>query len=154
MLGQKGKAWKYTDVNHSRTWYEGWYYSAHPGQTIVFEGEADQSPEVASGDIIFTIRTTPHESFKRIGSNLYLKHTITLKESLVGFTHQVIHLDGSAFKLKRSGLTPYGFVDTIIAKGMPKDLYSDDGDLYVEYNVLYPENLSAGQADWIKEHLQ
>lgn len=87
--------------------------------------------------------------FRRVGSSLYMQHTITLKEALLGFEHTASHLDSKPIQLKREGITPDGFVQKLVNKGMPKDIYSEDGDLFVEYRVLFPSNIPAEKLDLI-----
>lgn len=78
------------------------------GQQIVLEREADESPDVIPGDIVLTLRTTPHPVFTRKGNNLYTKETITLKEALIGFKRTLKHLDGSIVDIQREGITQPG----------------------------------------------
>jgi DnaJ-related protein SCJ1 len=64
------------------------------GDTIIMEKEAEQVPDMALGDLIFTVKQKPHSTFKRVGNNLYIDITLTLEESLLGFKRSVTHLDG------------------------------------------------------------
>jgi DnaJ-related protein SCJ1 len=64
------------------------------GDTIIMEKEAEQVPDMALGDLIFTLKQKPHKTFKRVGNNLYIDITITLEESLLGFKRTITHLDG------------------------------------------------------------
>jgi len=43
------------------------------GQKIVFDGEADEYPDILPGDIIFVLQQKQHEVFEREGINLYMK---------------------------------------------------------------------------------
>ncbi|KAM3589766.1 DnaJ-related protein scj1 [Umbelopsis sp. WA50703] len=111
------------------------------GQVITLDREADEYPDdVIPGDINFVLRTRPHAQFERRGKNLYTKETITLLEALVGFEHTIQQLDGTDIKLKRKGVTQYGFVQTISGQGMPSHS-SKSGDLFVEYIVLFPTHI-------------
>lgn len=42
-------------------------------------------PDAMAGDLIFVVQEKPHEIFTRKGADLYMKKTITLAESLIGF---------------------------------------------------------------------
>jgi DnaJ-related protein SCJ1 len=79
------------------------------GARIEFEGESDQSPDYSAGDLIFTLKQIPHPVFTREGMNLQMKHTITLKDALLGFETTVNHLDGEKLVLKRDSVTHNGF---------------------------------------------
>lgn len=50
------------------------------GQDIVFENEADEIPDSASGDVVFRIQTIPHKRFVRNGNDLHMKMSISLLE--------------------------------------------------------------------------
>ncbi|KAG0027177.1 DnaJ- protein scj1 [Podila clonocystis] len=114
------------------------------GATIVFDREADESPDLVPGDVIFDIRTRPHSIFERRGDALYTYVTISLEQALLGFNLEIKHLDGKAVALTRGeAVTPYGFVQTLKSQGMPiKGSRGDFGDLFVEYKVVFPEKLS------------
>ncbi|ORY03013.1 heat shock protein DnaJ family protein [Basidiobolus meristosporus CBS 931.73] len=122
---------------------------------IVYEKEGDQHPDITPGDIIFTIRTNPHERFTRQGHNLYARENITLVEALTGFEKTMEHLDGTPIILRRDGVTPSGFVQTLADQGMPHPNYSKEkGDLFVEYTVQFPTSLTEETKQKIKELLQ
>ncbi|KAG0056685.1 DnaJ- protein scj1 [Gryganskiella cystojenkinii] len=117
------------------------------GSTIVFDREGDESPEIVAGDIVFEVRTRPHEIFERRQDNLYTYLTISLQEALLGFVREIKHLDGKSVKLSRGQqVTPFGFIQTLKGQGMPvKGSRGDHGDLFVEYKVAFPESLSKDQ---------
>lgn len=93
---------------------------------------------------MFILRTAPHPVFERRGNNLYMKHTLTLIEALVGFEKTIHHLDDVPFTLSRSGITQYGHVQTIKGKGMPvEDNETTFGDLFVEYHVILPNEIDS-----------
>jgi DnaJ-related protein SCJ1 len=73
------------------------------GDDIVFEREGDQSPDITPGDMIFELEVMPHPMYERKGNHLYFVETITLKESLLGFSHEIPHLDGTNWSLNREG---------------------------------------------------
>lgn len=72
------------------------------GDTIVLEKEAEQVPDLAKGDLIFTVRQKKHNQFSRVGDNLYIDMPITLEESLLGFSKKIRHLDGHMVEVKPS----------------------------------------------------
>lgn len=79
------------------------------GSRIEFEGESDQHPDMQAGDIIFVLKQKPHAVFSRKGKlDLIIKHTITLKEALLGFTTAIKHMDGSSITLSREAVTQNG----------------------------------------------
>jgi len=109
------------------------------GQQIPFEQEADQHPDHTAGNVIFTIRTASHPRFQRKGNNLYVRTSITLLESLVGFEKEIQHLDNHTVHIKRSSVTKPAFVQLIKGEGMPHhETPSVKGDLEIEYYIEFP----------------
>jgi hypothetical protein len=79
------------------------------GSEIVFEGEADESPEWAAGDIIVRVRSQAQAGgFTRKDAHLYWREAIGLSEALLGFERDIEHLDGHTLTLRRSGVTQPG----------------------------------------------
>ena len=74
------------------------------GESLLFDNEGDESPDQASGDVIFVIRTLPHPVFTRKGDDLFIKKTITLKEALLGFEFKLKHLDDRSISIKRDNV--------------------------------------------------
>lgn len=48
------------------------------GETILFERQGEQVPDMIQGDIVFVINQQPHSVFKRVNDNLYINLDITL----------------------------------------------------------------------------
>ncbi|KAG6817345.1 hypothetical protein H0H87_009944 [Tephrocybe sp. NHM501043] len=79
------------------------------GHEIVFEGEADESPDWEAGDIILRVRTRKDKGgWRRKESSLYWKETIGVDEALLGFDRNLTHLDGHVVRLVRKGVTQPG----------------------------------------------
>ncbi len=70
------------------------------GDTVLFEKEGEQVPDLARGDLLFTIKQRPHNRFKRVGKNLFMDMEISLEESLLGFKRTITHLDQHKFEVK------------------------------------------------------
>jgi len=66
------------------------------GQTIVFNGESDQSPNAESGDVVIVIEEKPHDRFKRQDTNLITELEIDLLTALGGGQVAIRHLDDRA----------------------------------------------------------
>ena len=99
--------------------------------------------------MIFTLKTKPHESFERSGSDLLTTVHITLSEALLGFSRILVtHLDGRGVhvtsppgKIIKSG-------DSIILRGegMPQYKTPDHkGNLYVVLEIDMPDE------NWLKK---
>ncbi|KAI0783681.1 DnaJ-domain-containing protein [Abortiporus biennis] len=113
------------------------------GHNVVFEGEADESPDYEPGDIVVRVRSKKEAGgWKRKETSLYLKETIGIDEALLGFERNITHLDGHVLQIKRHGVTQPGFVQVIEGEGMPVFESTGYGDLYIEYNVVLPKSVS------------
>jgi DnaJ-related protein SCJ1 len=79
------------------------------GTDVVFENEADESPDYVAGDVVVRVRSKRTlGGWVRKGSNLYLSVAIDLAEALLGFQRNVTHLDGHALPIGRKGVTQPG----------------------------------------------
>ncbi|KAI9793881.1 MAG: hypothetical protein M1816_007133 [Peltula sp. TS41687] len=113
------------------------------GDRIVLEGEADQVPNQQPGDIIFTLRETPHEVFMRAGADLQANLHITLAEALCGFSRVVLkHLDGRGIHINqpRGRILRPNQILKVPGEGMPLKKGETKGDLYLVVNVEFPND--------------
>jgi len=97
------------------------------------------------GDIKVQVCLKPHEVFERKGLNLIYKHTITFKESIVGFDFVLNYIDNSSFKIKniRGSIIQNLEEKTIKGKGFSRD--GSTGDLVIVFKVVSPKLLSEEQ---------
>lgn len=94
------------------------------------------------GEVKVQIVLKPNKLFERNGLNLIYKHTITFKESIVGFDFILNHIDGNSFKIKSSrGNIIQNLEEKIIkGKGFARD--GSIGDLMIVFKVLSPKTLT------------
>ncbi|KAJ3012646.1 UNVERIFIED_CONTAM: DnaJ- protein scj1 [Siphonaria sp. JEL0065] len=120
---------------------------------IVFDSEGDEHPDITPGDIHFVLQTQPHPVFTRDGKHLKMAKEISLRDALLGFKFQVLHLDGKPITISReAGTTQSGFVQIVAGQGMPTHMFpSERGDLLVQYSVKLPEKLTAEQKKAIEK---
>ncbi|KAG6850691.1 hypothetical protein H0H93_009849 [Arthromyces matolae] len=118
------------------------------GQRIVLAGAGDEQPGVPASDVVFVLKTLPHESFERSGNDLLTHVKITLSEALFGFSRIVLtHLDGRGIEVS----SPAGKIiksdDSIVLRGEGMPIHkrpSEKGDLYVILSVEMPGD------DWLQ----
>ena len=140
---------------------------ATPGSRLIYENEADASPDYVAGDLVVTLVEKEPDSpddnpdkldgayFRRKDDDLYWTEVLSLREAWMGdWTRNITHLDGHIVPLgrQRGHVIQPGHVDTVAGEGMPK--YHEDGDsvyhqtefgnLYVEYVVILPDHMEAG----------
>ncbi|CAK7274270.1 DnaJ-related protein scj1 [Sporothrix epigloea] len=133
---------------------------------LVYENEADASPDYVAGDLIVTLSEKEPDAednpdkvdganFRRRGNDLFWKEIISLREAWMGdWTRNLTHLDGHIVELKRErGQTVQpGHVDTIAHEGMPiwhedgESVYhkTEYGNMYIEYIVVLPDQMESG----------
>ena len=105
-----------------------------------------------AGEVIFKVETLPHPIFTRDGNNLKINVKISLKQALLGFNKEIMHLDGHKVYLKKTKITRPGEVEKIKGEGMPLyDYPSEYGELIVTYTVEFPKELSQEQKDIFKK---
>ncbi|KAI9566769.1 hypothetical protein HD554DRAFT_2112241 [Boletus coccyginus] len=114
------------------------------GHDVLFDSEGDESPDWEPGDVILRVRSKKEEGgWRRKESALYWRETIGIDEALLGFKRNITHLDGHVVEIDRAGVTQPGYVQAFEGEGMPLFEQSGHGDLYVEYNVVLPVELSS-----------
>jgi len=115
------------------------------GQTISFSGEADQSPGIEPGDVVIVIEEKPHDTFKRKGDDLYANIDIPLLTALAGGQFSIVHLDERALlvTVHPGEVIKPGDRKVIVGQGMPSYRHHEMGDLYIQFNVIFPDSLDA-----------
>lgn len=72
---------------------------------------------------------------------------ISLKEALLGFSKDLVHLDEHIVKIKKEGVVQPGDVIKIKGEGMPVHQSSEKGDLYVTIHIVFPGELTEKQKE-------
>jgi DnaJ family protein A protein 2 len=111
------------------------------GHKVEFRGEGDQIPGVMAGDVVFEIETKPHPRFQRKDDDLFYHVEIDLLTALGGGSFSVEHLDDRWLNVNIAPgevVTP-GSVKVIQGQGMPSFRHHDHGNLYIQFDVKFPE---------------
>jgi len=118
------------------------------GQKVVFSGEADESPGMLPGDIVFVIQQKDHETFKRKGADLVIEKTVTLQEALCGVKFPIKHLDGRTLVITNPPgevLEPQA-LKSCHGEGMPVHKRPfEKGRLFILFKIEFPKKLSEAQ---------
>lgn len=114
------------------------------GHEELFEGEGDEGPGISAGDVILKIQIRKQSGggFRRLDENLYWKEVLSLDEALLGFTRKITHLDGHDLTISRKAVTQPGFVEVIEGEGMPRHQALGYGNLFIEFSVVLPLEVS------------
>jgi len=113
-----------------------------------FHGEADEYPGTEAGDVIIICMEQPHKTFKRKGADLMIEKTISLTDALTGVDFTITHLDGTQIRVKNEPgeVIKPDDLKTLEGKGLPFHKRSyENGNLYIKFNVTFPEKLSNSQ---------
>ncbi|KAK4688573.1 DnaJ-related protein SCJ1, partial [Tremellales sp. Uapishka_1] len=135
---------------------------ASEGYEEVFRGEADESVEREAGDVVVRVRSKRGEGegfWSRKEGGLVGRvvlgvseashfedstHGVTLNwdQALLGFERNLTHLDGRKITVGRKGTTQPGEVEVIEGEGMPAFGDTPQGDMFIEYSVVMPTEIS------------
>jgi len=114
------------------------------GSTIVFNGESDQAPDMAPGDVVIVVDEKPHDRFKRQENDLFHEVEIDLLTALGGGVFSIKHLDDRVLQVQiRPGeVIKPGHQKVIHGQGMPSLRHHEPGDMYVHLKVAFPESIN------------
>lgn len=134
------------------------YVSIHPGidngEIVIMRDCGNAVSAELKGDIKFIIKVNESEMFERQGMNLLHKRTISLKESLTGFSFEITHVSGKLLclnNLKNRTIISPNYRKTIPNLGMMRD--GNVGNLIIEFSVTFPETLTDEQTAKLAEIL-
>ncbi|EZF34396.1 DnaJ protein homolog [Trichophyton mentagrophytes] len=138
------------------------------GSKLVFENEADESPDWVAGNLVVTLREKEpvlgeHEAqrtdgtfFRRKGKDLFWREVLSIREAWMGdWTRNLTHLDGHIVQIgrKRGEVVQPFTVEKIPEQGMPiyheghiheQSPHDEFGSLYIEYIVVLPDQMESG----------
>lgn len=122
------------------------------GQTIKIGGHGGQGANGGpAGDLFITFVVAEDEQFKRVGNDLYTTVKLDLYTAVLGGEVTVDTLDGKV-KIKVKPETQNGTRVKLRGKGMPVYKKENEfGDLYVNYDIQIPVNLTAHQRQLFEE---
>jgi DnaJ-class molecular chaperone len=121
-------------------------------EIIVLKDQGHTLNDKCRGDIKIIIQVKNETMFKRQGLDLVIKKTISLKEALCGFSFEIHHINGKTLNLNNKTnptIVKLNYKKTVAGLGMNRDgVY---GNLVIEFDVVFPEALTAEQIKQIVE---
>lgn len=123
---------------------------APDGHKVILEGKSDEAPGRKPGNIIIVVHTDADPVFRREQNDLYASASISLQESLCGFSRVLLtHLDGRGIRITvpRGVPTRPNQLLRVRGEGLGQ------GDLYIEVEVNYPERIDEDQLVALSELL-
>merc|ERR1712079_497979 len=125
------------------------------GTKVTFNQEGDRIPGKIAADIAFIIRDKAHPIFTRDGTNIKYTYKIPLREALCGTIIQVPTLEGKKIGINCSGevLKPTT-TKRLQGYGLPFPKEPNRrGDLLVNFEVLFPDQLSSSSKQTLYDAL-
>jgi len=116
--------------------------------------EISSDPLQEAGDVIFLLKQKPHSHFTRRGANdLVFIANISLSQALIGTTLEIPTLDRRILSIALNEIaTPKG-KKIIPGEGLPHIKTGVKGNLVIEFNINFPEQLTMEQKTEIKKLL-
>jgi DnaJ-class molecular chaperone len=135
------------------------YVSIPPGidnnEIIIMRDCGNTVAHDLKGDVKCVVRVESSPLFERQGMDLLHKRAISLKESLTGFTFDLLHVNGKQLcinNLKNRTIVSPNYKKTIPNLGMMRD--GNVGNLIIEFLVVFPERLTEEQTAQLKTILE
>lgn len=120
-------------------------------EIILIKGKGNVLNRMA-GDIKLIVKIDNSTNFNRVGLDLIYEHTITLKESLCGFSFKIEHLNGTMYTITNT--TNIGHVIGPNYKKIIPNLGLSRGNivgnLVILFNIKFPEILTAEIVEQLK----
>uniref|UniRef100_A0A6B2L8T3 J domain-containing protein n=1 Tax=Arcella intermedia TaxID=1963864 RepID=A0A6B2L8T3_9EUKA len=121
------------------------------GMTVTYEGEGNEYPGLAPGDLVFVLEEAPHPRYTREKDTLHYTFNVPLRDALLGFSGSYVFLDGQTHKFTMSQMVDPRSTLVVEGRGMPSRKYEGHyGDLVVHFNVLFPKALSVAKREQLK----
>ena len=116
-------------------------------EIILLQNKGNYASESCIGDLKLFIKVENKSEFERIGLDLLCHKTITLKESLCGFSFELPYLNDKTFSINNTGgnIIPPEYKKVIPKLGLSRD--DRVGSLIIMFHIQFPEKLSAEQLD-------
>jgi len=121
------------------------------GEAITFEDVADEKPGYKPGDLNFVMVEKDHSEYHREGDNLYKSMSIPLVDALTGFSLTLKQLDGEEFSVTIDDIIECDEVLRIPGKGMPRRSGRGFGDLFMTFEVEFPEAITPDQKKKLRD---
>lgn len=107
--------------------------------------------DAAPADVVFLVDALPNPVYVRDGDHLRRTITISLQAALLGFSEQLVHLDGRRVMVTNSLPTHPGQEIVLKGEGMPIPGTKSFGDMIVTVMVQFPSRLTRTQQDLVAQ---
>lgn len=125
------------------------------GTTVTFKNEGDKNLDTLPADVMITIRDKEHEHFTRDShNNLIYSCKLSLKDALICSFIDIPTIDGRTVRIKHDGVIRPDMTTVLEGYGLPiPNQPNKRANLFVTYDISFPQNLSAQQRQVICDSL-
>lgn len=132
------------------------YVDIPPGvddnEMIIFKNKGHVIDDRTIGDVKVFVHIRNQTQFERRGLDLLYRHPITLKEALVGFKFDFVHLNGHDYTINNYGKIVHPrYTKSIPKLGMKRG--EKVGNLILEFEIEFPKELSKDVVSKLSEIL-
>lgn len=106
----------------------------------------------STGDVVIVVKYATHPRFRREDANLVVTITLTFIESLCGFERTLSLLNGQTMDVVYPSMVRWKERLCIPGKGL--FLENRYGDLFIEFDIAYPDEMTTSILQEIHTHLQ
>jgi DnaJ-class molecular chaperone len=112
------------------------------GELILLKDKGNILSETNRGDIKVFVKIENNTEFTRVGLDLILNKTITVKEALCGFAFELKYITGKVYTITNNSgnIISHGYQKVIPNMGLTRDEHT--GSLLIIFDVKFPEKLS------------
>lgn len=133
---------------------------------LTFKGVGNEAPGKKTSDLIVTIKSKPHDQFRRVNSDLFLVYKLTLIEALNSVPLKITALDRRQLFVTMDEIISPQTVKKIDGEGLPvleenKSRFFNKsasslkkGDLYISFFITFPRYLTPDSKDQLVELLE
>jgi DnaJ-class molecular chaperone len=112
------------------------------GEMILLKDKGNVVSDDCKGDVKIFVKIENNTEFKRMGLDLILEKTISVKEALCGFSFEIKYITGKTYTItNHSGnIIHHGYRKIIPNMGLSRDEHT--GNLVIVFDIKFPEKIS------------
>jgi DnaJ-class molecular chaperone len=123
------------------------------GQEIKYEREGNEHVGMVASTLVFKLKQTPHQFYRRKGDDLIYSCHISLLAALCSEPLTVKTLDGRTLNIAMSEIISQDTVKKVDDEGMPRSEGHGRGDLYITFKINFPKQLDDHQRRTLRQVL-
>jgi DnaJ-class molecular chaperone len=122
-------------------------------EVIVLKEQGNKINDSCKGDVNIFIHINNDSAFVRRGLDLIMEKTISLKESLCGFSFEIKYINGKSYTINNpiGNVIPPEYQKVIQNMGLTRDNHV--GNLIIHFHVKFPESLTKESVEMISKIL-